>query len=72
MAKTPDVKKTSITWIESKKQMVSLLNMQFKQKDYSINVNDFHMGTHSLVSWVSNLKFYQNNFQDLMLHVIYY
>ena len=47
MAKTPDVKKTGTAWIESKKEMVSILNMQLrKQKSnaYSINVhvNDFH------------------------------
>ena len=55
MAKNIDVKKTSTVWIESKKEMVSIMNMQLrKQKlnDYSINlhVNDFHIGVHSMVS----------------------
>ena len=55
MANTPNVKKTGIAWIESKKEMVSIMNMQLrKQKlnDYSINlhVNDFHIGVHSMVS----------------------
>ena len=39
-----------------------------KQKvdDNSIieQANDFPVGIHNLVSWVSNLKSYQNNFQD--------
>ena len=69
MAKTPDVKKTSVTWIESKKQMVSLLNMQSRKQKVDNNsiieqANDFPVGIHNLVSWVSNLKSYQNNFQD--------
>ena len=46
MANTPDVKKTGVAWIESKKEMVSILNMQLRKQKmnaYSINVhvNDF-------------------------------
>ena len=45
----------STTWIETKKQMVSILSMQLqKQKvdDHFRNVhdNDFHTGIHSWVS----------------------
>ena len=44
----------STTWIESKKQMVSILSMQLqKQKmdDHfrNVHVKDFHMGIHSWV-----------------------
>ena len=44
----------SRTWIESKKQMVSILSMQLqKQKmgDHfrNVHVKDFHMGIHSWV-----------------------
>ena len=77
MAKTPDVKKTSVTWIESKKQMVSLLNVQLRKQKVDDNsiivqVNDSHMGIHNFVSWVSNLRFYQITFRtNLMFYVIY-
>ena len=42
MANTPDVKKTGVAWIEPKKEMVSILNMQLrkqKMNTYSINVH---------------------------------
>ena len=42
MANTPDVKKTGVAWIKSKKEMVSILNMQLrkqKMNTYSINVH---------------------------------
>ena len=47
MAKTPDVKKIGTAWIQSKKDMVSTLNMQLRKRKmnaYSINVhvNEFH------------------------------
>ena len=43
------------TWIESKRQMVSILSMQLqkqKVKDNfrNVHVNDFHTGIHSWVS----------------------
>ena len=46
MANTSDVKKTGVAWVESKKEMVSILNMQLRKQKmsaYSINVhvNDF-------------------------------
>ena len=56
MTKNPNTEKTgSRTWIESKKQMVSILSMQLqKQKvddDFrNVHVIDFHTGIHSWVS----------------------
>jgi hypothetical protein len=56
MTKDTNSEKTnSRTWIESKKQMVSILSMQLqKQKvdDHfrNVHVNDFHTGIHSWVS----------------------
>ena len=75
MAKTPDVKKTGIAWIESKKEMISSLNMQLRKQKlnaYSTNVHvkDFQMRLNTLVSWVSNLRSYQHNFQDKLYNVL--
>ena len=56
MTKDTNSEKTnSRTWIESKKQMVSILSMQLqKQKvdDHfrNVHVNDFHTGIHSWVN----------------------
>ena len=56
MAKNPNIRKSE-TWTKSKTQIVSILtrkiqklkvNHHFKNAD----VNDFHMGIHSLVSWL--------------------
>ena len=63
MAKTPDVKKTGLAWIESKKDMISILNMQLRKQNWNaystnVHVKDFHMRLNTLVSWVSNLRFY--------------
>ena len=56
ITKNPNNEKTdSRTWIESKKQMVSILSMQLqkqKVKDNfrNVHVNDFNTGIHSWVS----------------------
>ena len=57
MVKNPNIRKTE-TWTESKKELISILTKKiqkikvdqtFKDED----VNDFHMGIYSLVSWFS-------------------
>jgi hypothetical protein len=68
IAKNPNIRKTE-TWTESKMQMVSILTRQIqklKVDNYfkNVDVNDFHMGTHSLVSWFSTLALQQNIFPD--------
>ena len=66
MAKRSDIKQTE-AWTESKKEMISILtkkiqkikvDQHFKDED----INDFHMGIHSLVSWFSTLTFQKNIF----------
>ncbi len=61
MAKNPNIRETE-KWTESKKEMISILtnkiqkikvDQHFKDED----INDFHMGIHSLVSWFSLLTF---------------
>ena len=67
MAKKPNVKKTEI-WMESEAQMISILNRSCRKKkvnDHFKNatkINDFHMGIHSWVSWLSNLTFQKSVF----------
>ena len=72
-AKNPNIRKTEI-WTESKKEMISILtkkiqkikvDQHFKDED----INDFHMGIHSLVSWFSDLTFKKksNGFCNLLL-----
>ena len=67
MAKRSDIRQTE-AWTESKMQMVSILtrkirkikvDQHFKQ---DVDVNDFHMGIHSLVSWFSTLTFKKTSF----------
>ena len=73
MAKRSDIKQTE-AWTESKKEMISILTKKIQKikgdqhlKDEDIN--DFHMGIHSLVSWFSDLTFKTTT--NLMGFVIY-
>ena len=68
MAKTPNIRKTE-TWTKSKKEIISILTKKIRkvkvgQHFNDVDVNDFHLGIHSLVSWFSLLTFQQNIFQD--------
>ena len=58
MAKNPNIRKTK-TWTESKKEMISTLTKKIQkikvdQHFRDVDVNDFHMGIHSLVSCLSS------------------
>ena len=76
MAKRSDIKQTE-AWTESKMQMISILTkktqkIKVDQHFMDVDVNDFHMGIHSLVSWFSLLTFKKKSFQtNLMGYVIY-
>ena len=57
MAKRSDIKQTE-AWTESKKETVSILTKKMQkinvaQNFINVDVNDFHMGIHSSVSWFS-------------------
>ena len=61
MAKRSDIRQTE-AWTESKMQMISILTkktqkIKVDQHFMDVDVNDFHMGIHSLVSWFSLLTF---------------
>ena len=56
IAETPNIKKTE-TWTESQTQMVLILTRKIQKLKVNhhfknVDVNDFHMGIHSLVSWL--------------------
>jgi hypothetical protein len=64
MVKNPNIRKTE-TWTESKKEMISILTKKIQkikvdQHFMAVDINDFHMGIHSLVSWFSLLMFKKN------------
>ena len=66
MAKSSDGRQTE-AWTESKMQMISILTKKTQKikvdhhfKD--VDINDFHMGIHSLVSWFSTLTFKKTSF----------
>ena len=61
MAQLSDIRQTE-EWTESKMQMISILTKKIQkinvdQHFKDVDVNDFHMGIHSLVSWFSLLTF---------------
>ena len=73
MAKNPNIRETE-KWTESKKEMISILtnkiqkikvDQHFKDED----INDFHMGIHSLVSNLKKKIFLDksNGFCNLLL-----
>ena len=75
MVKNPNIRKTE-TWTESKKEMVSILTKKIQkitvdQHFKDVDVNDFHMGIYSSVSWSSLLTFKKKQFsiQIIMLSI---
>ena len=59
MARRSDIGQTE-AWTESKKETISILTKKIQkvkvdQHFMDVDVNDFHMGIHSLVSWFSLL-----------------
>ena len=53
-AKNPNIRKTEI-WTESKKEMISILTKKIQkikvdQRFNYVEIDDFHMGIHSMVS----------------------
>ena len=72
MAKPSDIRQTK-AWTESKMQMISILTKKIKkikvdQHFKDVDVNDFHIGIHILVSWFSLLTFKKKH---LIGYVIY-
>ena len=68
MVKNPNIRKTE-TWTETKKEMISTLTKKIRKikvdQDFiNVDVNDFHMGIHSWVSWFSTLIFQKNIIPD--------
>ena len=68
MVKNPNIRQTE-EWKESKMQMISILTKKMQkikvdQHFKDVEVNDFHMGIHSLVSWFRLLTFQKNIFLD--------
>ena len=66
MAKRSDGRQTE-AWTESKMQMISILTkktqkIKVDQHFKDVDINDFHMGIHSLVSWFSTLTFKKTSF----------
>ena len=62
MAKSSDSRQQTEAWTKSKMQMISILTEKTKKIKVDQNfmdedVDDFHMGIHSLVSWFSLLTF---------------
>jgi hypothetical protein len=76
MAKSSDSRQTE-AWTESKTQMISILTkktqkIKVDQHFKDVEINDFHMGIHSSVSWFSLLTFRKKTFwTNLMGYVIY-
>ena len=68
MAKSSDIGQTE-AWTESKEETISILTKKIQkikvdQHFMDVDINDFHMGIHSLVSWFSLLTFQKNIFPD--------
>ena len=68
MAKSSDSRQTE-AWTESKMQTNSILTkktqkIKVDQHFKDVEINDFHMGIHSMVSWFSFLTVQKNIFPD--------
>ena len=68
MAKCSDIRQTE-AWTECKMQMISILTKKIQKTKVDhhfkdMEVNDFHMENHSLVSLFSTLTFQKNIFPD--------
>ena len=76
MGKCSDMRQTE-EWTKSKMQMISILTKKIRKIEVDqhfrdVDLNDFHMGIHSLVSWFSLLTFQKKTFEtNLMGNVIY-
>ena len=75
MVKNPNIRKTE-TWTESKKEMISILTNKIQKitmdQDFKdVDVNDFHMGIYSSVSWFSLLTFQKKTIFHSNHYVIY-
>ena len=71
MAKTSDIKQTE-AWTESKKETISILTKKIQkikvdQHFNDIDVNNFHIGIHSVVSWFSLFKFKKTSFKTNLM-----
>ena len=67
-ARISDIRQTEAL-TESKEETISILTKKIQkikvdQHFMDVDVNDFHMGIHSLVSWFSLLTFKKNIFPD--------
>ena len=67
-ARISDIRQTEAL-TESKEETISILTKKIQkikvdQHFMDVDVNDFHMGIHSLVSWFSLLTFQKNIFPD--------
>ena len=76
MAKRSDIKQTE-AWTESKKEMISILTkktqkIKVDQHFKDVEINDFHMGIHSMVSWFSFLTVQKNIFPDELMGYVNY
>ena len=75
MAKSSDSRQTE-AWTESKMQTISILTKKIRkikvdQHFVDVDVNDFHVGIHSLVSWFSLLtlkKYFQTNLIGFVIY----
>jgi hypothetical protein len=70
-AKCSDIKQTE-AWTESKKEMSSILTKKIQkikvgQHIKDVEINDFHMGIHSMVSWFSFLTVQKNIFPSNLM-----
>ena len=74
-ARISDIRQTEAL-TESKEETISILTKKIQkikvdQHFMDVDVNDFHMGIHSLVSWFSLLTFQKNIQTNLMGYVIH-
>ena len=65
MARPSDIRQTE-AWTESKKETISILTKKIQKINVNqhfkdVDVNDFNMGIHSMVCWISLLTL--QNFQ---------
>ena len=76
MVKNPNIRKTK-TWTETKKETISILTKKIQkikvdQHFKDVEINDFHMGIHSMVSWFSFLTVQKNIFPDELMGCVNY
>ena len=75
-ARISDIRQTE-AMTECKEETISILTKKIKkikvdQHFMDVDVNDFHMGIHSWVSWFSLLRFQINIFPDKLLGYVSY